>query len=611
MILLPIPKECNYKESVYVIPGKMGVSCESARVLNYVSKFADVCALDENSAIIFRIDTALEGEEYTIEITENKIEITGGDEEALYRAAQTLKQIMLQAEDNKIPCLEIKDKPDFKKRGIMLDVSRGRIQKPEEIKRLIDIISDMKYNELQLYFDNVVFEYKSMAQYYNIENVLTIEDIKDLEKYCVERFVDLVPDQNSLGHMRGWIEKDEFHHLGITRDDGLPSGTINPLMPESLELVDRFYADLLPYFSADRLHVGMDEPFELGQGETREEAEKHGVGRMYTDYLKKVCALASDKYKKRPMFWDDIIIKYPEYIDELPRDVILVDWGYEPDTIYDKRCRRIYESGLDYYVAPGTCNWGSITGRGKSMLYNIMLAADSGTRWGAMGFLLTDWCDDGGAMPLFMSYIPYAVGAAYSWNSNADRSKLESVDSELARISYRRKILSTVRDYTDRFVFKTEGNSFSHVLYNINKAYLLDQNGIFNTNQLSRLPRQDISDTELKDIDPEVFEEMQEYLEKRKAEGMTCVINCDDKDLIKEEFEFICDLAIFITKAIQIQASAYNGLECGIELPSHEPLKERFECLWRKRNLDCGYEVYEDRLNGIVEKTARLKNKEG
>ena len=606
MIILPIPKECEYKEGVYILPDKAGAACDSKRVLNYLSEF--MCMEGDNEGISFEISSELENEEYTLEITENAVYISGGDEEALFRASQTLKQIVLQAEDRKIPCVKISDKPDFKKRGIMLDVSRGRIQKPETIKLLIDIMADMKYNELQLYFDNVVFEYRSMSKYYKNGEVLTVEDIKELQKYCSERFIELVPNQNSLGHMQGWIEKEEFRPLGITRDDGKMSCTVNPLLPESIGLVDRLYGDLLPHFSSDKVHIGMDEPFELGQGETREVCEKEGVGRLYTDYLKKVCSLAKEKYQKRPMFWDDIIMKHPEYIDELPPDAIVVDWGYEADTVFEKRCRRIKEAGLDYYVAPGTSNWQSVTGRGDNMLYNIMTAADSGARWGAMGFLLTDWCDEGGEMPLFMSYIPYAVGAAYSWNSGCSGDEFESNLDEEVRIAYRSKILDTAREFTDKFIFKTVGESFSHTLYKINNIYNFEQDIFCNMTQLAWLTRFDVTDTWLEGIYPEYFAEIEEKLKKHKSEGLKSTLLCEDEALIKKEFELICDIAIFSAGVIQICTGEYNKLDYRAELLPLEPIKESFAKLWKERNLDCGYDIYIKRLDGMLKKIDRVKN---
>ena len=97
----------------------------------------------------------------------------------MFRAATTLKQIFLQKENDELPFLKIKDKPDIKKRGIMLDVSQGRITSPETLYKLIDVMADLKYNELQLYFDNIVFEYKTMSDYYKKGRVYSVEDIEN------------------------------------------------------------------------------------------------------------------------------------------------------------------------------------------------------------------------------------------------------------------------------------------------------------------------------------------------------------------------------------------------------------------------------------------------
>ncbi|MBR2883290.1 MAG: hypothetical protein IKB93_00725, partial [Clostridia bacterium] len=93
MIILPIPKECEYKEGVYILPDKTGAACDSKRVLNYLSEFMRIEG--DNEGISFEINSELENEEYTLEITENAVYISGGDEEALFRASQTLKQIVL------------------------------------------------------------------------------------------------------------------------------------------------------------------------------------------------------------------------------------------------------------------------------------------------------------------------------------------------------------------------------------------------------------------------------------------------------------------------------------------------------------------------------------
>ena len=160
MILLPIPREINYDNEKYTLPEKISVLCESEKVKNYIKGFLKEYELSETKADIeFKISADLKDEEYTLEISGVGIYICGGSEKALFYAAATLKQIILQAEDSQVQFMKIKDYPDIEKRGIMLDVSRGRIPKPETVMKVVDILADLKYNELQLYFDNIVFEY--------------------------------------------------------------------------------------------------------------------------------------------------------------------------------------------------------------------------------------------------------------------------------------------------------------------------------------------------------------------------------------------------------------------------------------------------------------------
>ena len=57
--------------------------------------------------------------------------------------------------EEQVPCLHIKDKPDFKYRGFYQDVTRGKIPTVDTIKKLIDTMAYYKLNSLQLYVEHV------------------------------------------------------------------------------------------------------------------------------------------------------------------------------------------------------------------------------------------------------------------------------------------------------------------------------------------------------------------------------------------------------------------------------------------------------------------------
>lgn len=84
----------------------------------------------------------------------------------------------------------------------------------------------------------------------------------------------MIPAQNSFGHMNSWFSIPEFKELGIIRDDGKELSTLNPLDKRSLELMNAIYDDCSPHYNSKFVNICMDEPFELGMGQTKEECEK-------------------------------------------------------------------------------------------------------------------------------------------------------------------------------------------------------------------------------------------------------------------------------------------------------------------------------------------------
>ena len=94
-------------------------------------------------------------------------------------------------------------------------------------------------------------------------------------------------------------------------------------------------------------------------------------------------------------FWGDIILEHPQLVPELPRDVFALEWGYEADHPFAEHGALFSKAGIPFYVCPGTSSWNSIAGRTKNALENQLNAARSGLEHGAVGFLNTDWGDNG------------------------------------------------------------------------------------------------------------------------------------------------------------------------------------------------------------------------
>ena len=135
-------------------------------------------------------------EGYLLTITPIGIEIVFRETGGLRAAAATLRQLLRQY-GRHLPCLKIRDWPDFARRGVMLDISRGRVPKLETLLDLVEHLADFKINELQLYTEHT-FAYRKYKSVWQSWGALTGKEIRRLDAHCRELGIDLVPNQNSL-----------------------------------------------------------------------------------------------------------------------------------------------------------------------------------------------------------------------------------------------------------------------------------------------------------------------------------------------------------------------------------------------------------------------------
>ena len=290
--------------------------------------------------------------------------------------------------------------------------------------RLIDILALLRFNELQLYTEHS-FAYSQHPEIWQDASPMTPDEIRELDRHCHKRRIELVPNQNSFGHMERWLKHEAYqdlaecpngfeHPIAGWRDTGT---TLYP-STESAEFVASLYKELLPNFRSKMLHIGGDEPWELGQGRSRARVHEEGKHRVYLDFLNKLFAKAGE-CGVTPQFWGDIILEKPELVRELPSEVIPVIWGYDADSPYPEQCATVSQAGFAnrYYVAPGAGNWNSFGGRLDIARTNIALAAEEGHRHKAAGLLLTAWGDNGHHQAWQSLFPPLILAAQASWGS--------------------------------------------------------------------------------------------------------------------------------------------------------------------------------------------------
>lgn len=368
-------------------------------------------------------------EGYNLIINRDGVRIEFRENGGLRAATATLGQLLRQY-GRKLPCLRIRDWPDFPRRGVMLDISRGRVPKLETLLELVDHLADFKINEFQLYTEHT-FAYRKYKAVWKDWGALTAQEIRRLDARCRELGIDLVPNQNSFGHLRYFLELPALHRLaeveapyeGSTGDFLRFPTTLAPNHPGTLKFLRGLYDELLPNFSSKFFNVGCDETWDLGRGQSKKSCERKGKGKVYLDFLRHIAREVSRR-GRRMMFWGDIILNHPKLIKRLPRNVIALNWGYEANHPFDREAATFAKSKVPFYVCPGTSTWMTLLGRHDNAFTNLTAAAKAGLKHGAIGYLNTDWGDGGHPQPLAVSYAPFLTGAAVSWCRKTFNSKL-------------------------------------------------------------------------------------------------------------------------------------------------------------------------------------------
>lgn len=490
------------------------------------------------SPIVLRRDFAIRPQGYRLHVTPRHVLLAFADEAGAFYAAMTLRQLVRQFRESLPACL-VEDAPDFPSRGVMLDISRDKVPTMDTLYALVEDLSEWKVNHLELYTEHT-FAYRHHREVWQDASPMTPDEVRELDAFCRERHVELVPNQNTFGHLHRWLDRPRYRDLAECPDGFVyPWGdrrdgpfSLNPLDPRSLALVEELLAELLPHFSSGKVNVGCDETFDLGQGRSREACEQFGRGRVYFDFLMGIHRLVA-RHGRTMHFWGDIALNHPELIGELPRDVVPLVWGYEAEHPFDSQCAQIAATGLPFYVCPGTSTWNAIVGRTDNALANLRNAAEGGLRHGAIGYLNTDWGDNGHWQPYAVSLLPYAAGAALGWcgESNDEAGLVAQLDVH---------------------VFRDSARVMGRLVHDLGNAYRETGHTIVNASPLGRLLLQrDIANLQAA-IPDDAMRQTRERVSEIVSPLADAHMDRPDADLVRHELQ---------TAARLVNAGLDRGLE--------------------------------------------------
>jgi hypothetical protein len=211
----------------------------------------------------------------------------------------------------------------FGVRGIYID-QRTQVMTPEALKSLVADAAREGIN-------TVIMEYEAtfpFSRHATLCNPLRFSEaeVKEFVDYCEELGVDVIPLQNCFGHCEYILRHDRYASL---REDKSDMSQVCPSQTdEAVRVFGEIFDEVARLHPSPYFHIGADETRLLGHcKQCRAKAASEGTSKLLIDYLSAMCRVVVEM-GKTPIVWADMLLQYPEAMDELPKQTVVVDWNY-------------------------------------------------------------------------------------------------------------------------------------------------------------------------------------------------------------------------------------------------------------------------------------------
>ena len=301
-----------------------------------------------------------EDESYTLEVNERQATLRAPTVVGALRGLETFLQLLDgDREGFYVPAVSIDDRPRFRWRGLLIDISR-HFEPMDVLKRNLDAMAAVKLNVFHWHLtEDQGFRIESkkfpkLHQMGSDGNFYTQEQAREVIAYAAARGIRVVPEFDMPGHATAWVvgHPELASAPGpytIERRPGIFEPTLDPTREEVYKLLDGFLGEMAALFPDAYMHIGGDEnagkqwdanPQIQAFMKEKGLKDNHALQTYFNQRLLKIL----QKHGKRMMGWDEI------FQPELPKDVVIHSW--RGSKALAEAARRGYDGVLSngYYI---------------------------------------------------------------------------------------------------------------------------------------------------------------------------------------------------------------------------------------------------------------------
>jgi hexosaminidase len=350
-------------------------------------------------------------EAYELTAKPDRIELRAQSTAGLFYGVQTMCQLAQGADGGAmLPEVEIHDWPSLAYRGTMVDMSHGPLPTEDGVKRQLDFMARWKLN--QYYFYNEASVELEGYPLLNPAGRFTQDEVRRIIAYGRERHIDVIPCLELYGHLHDLFRLEKYSALA-----DVPHGTeFDPRNPQVMPLLADWAKQFAQLFPSPFVHIGFDETFQIEMA-AKDAGGAANPATLFVRQLGDVARLFQEQ-GKTVMAWGDIMVKFPEVMQQLPPGLIAIAWEYDPGPPehYEPRLGPLARHHIPHLVASGVTSWNQIAPDFERSFQNIDTFLAVGRTSGTLGLMNTIWTDDG-QMLMRMTWPGIAYGGAAAWQS--------------------------------------------------------------------------------------------------------------------------------------------------------------------------------------------------
>ncbi|WP_169091512.1 glycoside hydrolase family 20 zincin-like fold domain-containing protein [Paenibacillus sp. PL91] len=277
---------------------------------------------DEQGLSVDAATAAGKREGYDLQVDESGATIRASDAAGLFYGLQTFRQLM--EHNGEAPAGTIADWPDTALRCMNYDL-RQTYSKPERLVSYLADFARYKVNGLLIEYEDK-FPFENYPELAHPKHALSREQFEELKREAREYFIEIIPLQQSFGHLEYVLRHDRYKHL---RETEKSIGELCPSREESFELVTGLLAEMMDRHPDSRyIHLGCDEVYSLCECETCREQYDGVRERAFIAFLNRLIVFTAERGKS-PIFWHDMLDKCPEEeLRKLDKRGIAMIWIY-------------------------------------------------------------------------------------------------------------------------------------------------------------------------------------------------------------------------------------------------------------------------------------------